>query len=97
MSTTNPNPDGAGTMGARVPKDDIILSYLKSGHNQLMPTQTPEEGQISPVSLTESRRVLRKIDMWLVTTCPPPALRNKVFPDQSRSHQMCFALLLAHC
>lgn len=55
MATTNPSIVG--------PKDDIILSDLK-GHSPLAPTQTTQEGTLFLVPSTESRRVLRKIDMW---------------------------------
>ena len=58
MSTAIPN-----IMGT---KEDVIFSDLK-GDNPLMPTQTTQEGHILPVSPADSRRVLRKIDMWLVT------------------------------
>ncbi|KAI1609278.1 MFS transporter [Exophiala viscosa] len=46
-------------------KEDVMLSDFK-GDNQLMPTQTTQEGHILPVAPAESKRVLRKIDMCMI-------------------------------
>ncbi|KAL2430458.1 putative transporter [Exophiala dermatitidis] len=66
---------------------DVILADLKNTHNQLMPTQTTEEGHISPLSSAESKRVLRKIDMCIIPLFNAAGLAQgsgKEIPEKDR-------------